>query len=317
MNKTLVVLLTGIFLSPIFSLFSPSPIRADWLIDRSGAIVQIDPRVLGDDVDNSGSSTDQSSVDDDVSDDVDESPSPSTSPTSTSPEQNLQIQRSREIENQRLEKSRETLKKQIESRQKIQEKKGDKSETELRTTDGKFKLKQEVKDVNGRLIKKQEIEVNEGESVHVEQEGEEPITINAVKDGRLELIKNKIKTNSDLDLKVGDKNEISVTLTNGKTKEIALPDQALERLIANGVIAQLESGAESEYELIAGKNGDPVYEVKGRVEKKLFGLFKLKFTHKLEVAAGASEDGTIEVGDIVDSESSETGWRRLWERLAI
>jgi hypothetical protein len=117
------------------------------------------------------------------------------------------------------------------------------------------------------LIQKREIEIKAGETLHVEQEDGETVQIDARQDGRLEVVKNKIKTKSELNLQVGEKNEISVTLPNGKTKEIALPDKALERLVANGVIESTEGGEESQYELIAGKNGDPVYEVEGTVEK--------------------------------------------------
>jgi hypothetical protein len=42
MNKTLIVLLIIIFLFP-------QPVRADWLLDRSGTLVEIDGAILGDD----------------------------------------------------------------------------------------------------------------------------------------------------------------------------------------------------------------------------------------------------------------------------
>lgn len=262
MKKLLLFSITLLLLYPLtFAL----PVRADWLIDRSGTIVKLDPMVLGDD-------------------DV------------------------REVSKQNLER-------QVETRKKIQEKTGNKSEVELRTQEGKFKLKQEIKDQGGRLIKKQEIEIKNDESLHVEQEDGETVRVNAKQDGRMELVKNRLKTTSDFELKVGEKNEISVTLPNGKTKEVALPDKALERLVANGVIKQ--EGEESNYTLIAGKNGDPIYQVEGQVEKKLLGLFKLKFAQKLEVAASASEDGTVEAGDVVESTSQETSpWRRFLERMS-
>ena len=167
------------------------------------------------------------------------------------------------------------------------------------------------------MIKKQEIEIKKGESLHVEQENGETLRIDVQEDGRLEMIKNRVRTNSTLDLQVGEKNEISVTLPNGKTKEIALPDKALERLVANGVIASAEGGSESQYELIAGKNGEPVYEVEGRVEKKLLGFFKLKFAQKMEIAASGSDDGSVAPGDIVETQSQETSpWRRFLERMS-
>ncbi len=297
MNKhyffTIVVLISSVWLLSS----NVSPVSADWLIDRSGTIVKLDPMVLGDD---------------DVITEAVETPKPESNSNSTET-QREEIKTQRE---QVREAAKQTLERQVETRKKIQEKTGNKSEVELRTQDGKFKLKQEIKDQGGRLIKKQEIEIKEDESLHVEQEDGETVRINTTQDGRMELVKNRLKTKSEFELKVGEKNEISVTLPNGKTKEVALPDKALERLVANGVIAQNE-GEESNYTLIAGKNGDPIYQVEGQVEKKLLGLFKLKFAQKLEVAASTSEDGTVEAGDVVESTSQETSpWRRFLERMS-
>ena len=307
MNKTFVVLLTALFLSPIFSLLSPAQVQADWLLDRSGTIVQIDGSILGDD-DSVDEVENENEVENELEDDNDDSKNESMQRENESRREELK---------QQQEKSRELLKKQTEIRLKKQEKSGQKSQTEIRVEDGKSKLKQEIRDANGKLIQKREIEIKDGESLHIEQEDGETVEIDARQDGRLEMVKNRIKTRSELNLQVGEKNEISVTLPNGKTKEIALPDKALERLVANGVIESTEGGEESQYELIAGKNGDPAYEVEGTVEKKLFGLFKLKFAQKMEVAAAGSDDGSVEAGDVVETESRETGWRRFFERFSI
>lgn len=296
MNKLIAVFaLTTFFMITLATTATPK-VFADWLLDRSGTLVQVDGAILGDD-DAVDEVEDEREVENEVEDN--------------------KVEVRREELKQQQEKSRELLKKQTEIRLKNQEKSGQKSNVEIRTEAGKYKLKQEVKDTNGRLIQKREIEIKEGESLHVEQEDGETIRVDARKDGQLELIKNKIKTKSELNLQVGEKNEISVTLPNGKTKEIALPDKALERLVANGVIANTEGGEESQYELIAGKNGDPVYEVEGTVEKKLFGLFKLKFAQKMEVAAASSDDGSVAAGDVVETESQEISpWRRFLERLS-
>lgn len=301
MNKTFTILLTVLILSPIFSLISSTQVRADWLLDRSGTLVQIDGAILGDD-----DALDEIEVE--TEDENDEATDESVQRAAESRREELK---------QQQEKSRELLKQQTEARLKVQEKTGQKSQTEIRIEDGKSKLKQEIRDANGKLIQKREIEIKEGESLHIEQVDGERVEIEAREDGRLELIKNKIKTKSEFELKVDDKNEITVTLPSGKTKEIALPDKALANLIANGVIANIPEGETSEYELIAGKNGDPAYEVEGTVEKKLFGLFKLKFAQKMEVAAASSDDGSVEAGDIVETESRETGWRRFFERLSL
>lgn len=293
MNKTFVVFLVSLFLSPFFSPLTASPVHADWLLDRSGTLVKVEGYVLGDD--------DSVEMELEVED-----------------EKN-RLEQARELSKDRRESVREAAKKklenQIEARKKIQEKIGTKSEVEIKSEETRLKITQEIRDKNDNLVRRQEIEVEDDERFMIEGEDKERVEINAVKEGRLEIAKNRIKTNSDMELKVGDKNEISVTLPNGKVREVELPDVALDNLVSKGIVVQSEG--ENAYELVTGKSGEPVYPAKAQVEKKLFGLFKLKFNQNIEVAAGDSEDGTIKVGDIISSESQETSpWKRLLERLS-
>lgn len=287
MNKTFLILLIALFLSPFFA----TPARADWLLDRSGTLVKVEGSVLGDD--------DVVQVE--------------------MPTEKNRMEQAKELVKERQESVREAAKKkletQIEARKKIQEKAGTRSQVEIKNEENRLKIKQEIIDKNENLVRRQEIEVKEGERFMVEGENKERVEINAIKDGRLEIAKDRIKTNADMELKVGDKNEISVTLPNGKTREVELPDRALENLVSKGVIVQTEG--ENTYELKANANGQPVYPAKAQVEKKLFGLLKMKFNQNIEVAAGDSEDGVVKTGDIVQTESLETSpWRRLLERLS-
>lgn len=286
MNKTSFALTTTVILSSIFA-FSASQVQADWFLDRSGTLTRIDGFVLGDD--------------DTTQEDI------KTTETRNESDKN-RIEREREQAKQKLET-------QVEARKKLQERTGNTSEVKVRSEDDRLKLKQEIRNKNGQVIRKQEIEIKDGEELKVEQRDGENVSINAVKDGRIELIKDRIRTNSDLELKVDDKNEISVTLPNGKTREVDLPDKALENLVSKGVIVQTEG--EDTYELVTGKSGEPVYQVEGKVEKRLLGLFKLKFAHKLEVAAGTSAEDGIVPGDILDTQSQETSpWRKFLERIS-
>jgi hypothetical protein len=284
MNKTFVVLLTTLMLSPFFA----APAKADWLLDRSGTLVKVEGYVLGDD-------------------------------DSVEFTEKNRMEQAKELVKDRQEAVREAAKKrlenQIETRKKIQEKNGTRSEVEIKNEENRLKIKQEIRDKNENLVRTQEIEVKEGERFMIEGENKEHLEINALKEGRLEIAKDRIKANSDLDLKVGEKNEISVTLPNGKVREIQLPDKALENLVSKGIIVQGEG--ENAYELKANEKGQPIYPAKAQVEKKLFGLLKMKFNQNIEVAAGDSEDGAVKTGDIVQTESLETSpWRRLLERLS-
>jgi len=283
MNKSFAVFALTLFFMITLATTATPKAFADWFLDRSGTLVQIDGAILGDD-DASREVEDEQEVENEVEDENDDS--------KDDPNQRAEEARLEAIKKQQ-ERSRELLKKQTEIRLKNQEKNPRESNLEIEQEGGKTKIKQEIKDKAGRVVSKKEIEMKEGESLHVEQEDGEIMNIEARRDGRLEMVKNRVRTTSDLELKVDEKNEISVTLPNGKTKEISLPDKTLERLVANGVIAPQPEGEENQYELIAGKNGDPAYEVEGTVEKKVFGLFKLKFAQKLEVAAADSDDGEV------------------------
>jgi hypothetical protein len=287
MNKSSIVLLTALFLSPLFA----TPVKADWLLDRSGALVKVEGYVLGDD----------------------------DSVEAVETVEKNRMEQAKDLVKDRQDAVREAAKKkletQIEARKKIQEKVGTRSEVDIKNEENRLKIKQEIRDKNENIIRTQEIKVKEGERFMVEGENKERLEINAIKDGRLEMAKDRIKANSDLDLKVGEKNEISVTLPNGKVREVQLPDKALENLVSKGIIVQGEG--ENAYELKANEKGQPVYPAKAQVEKKLFGLLKMKFNQNIEVAAGDSEDGVVKTGDIVQTESLETSpWRRLLERLS-
>lgn len=277
-------------LAPFFILlftFYTLPARADWLIDRSGSLVQVDGTVLGEE---------DSAV----------------AVTTEVKEESVETQ---EKEKKQREHYRQNLERQIEARKKVQERTGQTATYEVKSEANKLRIKQEIKNREGKTLEKREIELKPKESLRVEGENGEHTRINSVRDGMLEVAKEKIKTRSEMEVKVDEKNEILVTLPNGKEREVKLPDQALTRLVENGVISKIE-GDDNAYELVTGSNGEPVYKVDGQVEKKLFGLFKLKFAQKIEVAASSEGDNTQEVGDVVNTESRETGWRRFLERLS-
>src|SRR5688500_7824007 len=109
MNKTFVILLTALILSPFFA----TPAKADWLLDRSGTLVKVDGYVLGDD----------DSVEVEVEDEKDDS--------KTNEVEKNRMEQAKELVKDRQEAVREAAKKrlenQIEARKKIQEKAGTRS----------------------------------------------------------------------------------------------------------------------------------------------------------------------------------------------
>jgi hypothetical protein len=333
MKKNIVVFALIMFTLGSLATYSAPSAMADWLIDSSGTLVKINPMVLGDS-DNSGSGKDDSRVDDDANDDSDddatETPMPTstatTSPTS-SPEsgkrseaqkQQREIEKKKkELDKEQVKRAREELKKQSEARKELLKKSGKSNEFKIRSEDGKIKVENELRDAGGKLLEKSEIEIDDDkERLGVMGEDGKIMEIREVGKDRLEIMKERIKTKSELELKLDEKNEISVTLPNGKVREVKLPDEALAKLVANGVITPTE-GDEGAYVLTAGKNGEPVFSgVNGEVEKSVLG-FKLKFRQKLDVAASDSDDGSVKAGDIVSTSSQETSpWRKFLERLA-
>ncbi len=338
MNKNLAVFaLVTLTLCSVASYAAPS-VLADWLIDRSGTLVKVDGTVLGDNS-GSGSSNSGSSGSDDSNSDRDEDEnevSASTSPATTTSNTEVHTSPSSRPEDRKnpaatklemarrleLEKKQKLLNTQIEARKKLQQKNGTRTTTEIKHEDGVELIHQELRDQKGELLKTQEARLDEGETLHIEQENErgeiEKVRINAVKDGRFELMKNNIKTHSDLDIKVGEKNDISVTLPNGTTKEISLPDKALERLVSNGIIAPLsDTDSPTDYELSTGKSGDLVYSVKDAVIEKKWGPFRFKTHANVEVAASDSEESGTTTGDVVSEEITDKNpFVRFFARLA-
>lgn len=336
MNKNLAVLaLVTLTLCSVATYNAPS-VLADWLIDRSGALVKVDGTVLGDnsgsDSSNSGSSGSDDSTSDSVGDESEASPSLTPSPTTSNTEvhtssrpeerKNAAITKLEMAKRVELEKKQRLLNTQIEARKKLQEKNDTHTTSEIKRKDGATLIHQELSDKKGELIKAQEVKLEAGESLHVEQEnrrGEiEKIKIDAIKDGGLELTKNNLKTHSDLELKIGEKNEISVTLPNGKTREISLPDKALERLVSNGIIAPLtDTDSPTDYELSTGKSGEPVYSVKDAIVEKQWGPFKFKTHANVEVAASDNEESGTTTGDVVSEEITDKNpFVRFFARLA-
>lgn len=292
MKKSL--LITGIAMLAFATLLTPLA-QADYLLDRSGTIVAIDGSILGDD-DSQGDNQEQEKTEVE-SDEVNE------------------IEKKREEQNR--EAAKKNLERQIEARKKSSEINEVKSEVKLENEKGTFKLKQEIKDKNGRVTKK-EIELKEGESLHVEDEsGEETIEVRrkeAIKerqnnrveerqearDEKLEIIKNKIKTETRLPISVNENNELVVTRPDGSTKVVTvLPDQAVENMRRRGIVV---GDGLTAPELVTNEAGDPVYQLEQEEERNILG-FKLRFKRATEVSA--------ETGEVVTT-SLETNPVKKW-----
>lgn len=318
MRKALPLVL---ILSALF--FVTTPARATYLLDQSGYLIKLNPLVLGD---QDEIELETESESNDIEDD-------NTSSELRRESEQKVFEQKREQQKKQDEVKREAAKKKLEQ-QLEQNKKRVKTnvETRVKVKDGKLNVEQTELQNNART-KKTSVEFERAESLKVEGEdgqfteikpAEKP-SVSEIKERvskeppetkeEFELTKNRIKTRTNLELKVGEKNEITVTLPNGKEKEISIPDKALENLISKGIITQKDG--ESSYELTTNKSGEPVYQAEGQVEKKILGLFKIKVAQKLEVAASNSEDGTVQAGDVINTETVESNpLRRFLSRFA-
>jgi len=209
---------------------------------------------------------------------------------------------------------------------------GGKSETEIETPDGqkiktkveddgttkielehkKLKIKYEVR--NGQVITKtedqagKEVELDDDEQEALEDEVEKEmeddgIRISTGSAGQLTFGKNKISANTNFPLSIDvGTNQLIVTTPAGQKSVAVLPDQAVQNLLATGVINSLDSNTEADTTTPDGlgavnniiefkiKNDRPVYEVNGLKTYRLFAFIPV--TRPL-TAVVSSETGQV------------------------
>lgn len=295
MYKLPIILTSALFLL----LITQAPVSADYLYDRTGALVPVDGRVLGDD---------------DVQEEQELEIEDSNTPDSNSHNRASEDLRESEkrAEEQRREQSKKDLEKQIEARQKIQEKTNTRSRLEVESENGKLKLKQELTSPNGRTTKR-ELELQPQESLYVENEQGEHTELKAKlldpdlsSKGKIELIKSRIKSETPLPITVNENNQLILTKQDGSTKILTvLPDEAKTKFVEQGF---LSSDTESVPELTTNLAGDPVYAMSTLKERYVFGLFKLDFKTKSEL--------DVESGEITTDIEETSPWRQLLFRLS-
>ena len=294
----------------VFSLVA-LPARADYLYDRSGTLVSVDGSVLGDD-----DSKDEVEKESKSSETVSTSPSPTAAPSRSESESKR--------EEQKREQDKKNLERQIETRKKQNDKREVKSQLEIRSEDGKLKLKQEIKDKMGKVTNK-EVELKEGESLHVENEKGERTEIKPAvmelkeqrqenrqdnrearveervenREQRIEMIKGKVKARTDFNLTVNEDKELIVTKPDGSSRVVTvLPDQAVAKFQEKGIIVK-----EGETpELTENAAGEAVYKVTQEEERRILG-FAIKFKRENEVSAETGE---------VQTKSGETNPVKRW-----
>lgn len=298
MNKNLAVFAFVMLTLGTVATYSAPQAFADWLIDRSGTIIQLDPIVLGDD-------------------DVQEVEVEGSSNASEAQREQLkqQAEVKREAQKTQREESRELAKQKLERKIELNERvnKNVKNKYEISTKDGDLKVKQKTKLRNGQETET-EIEFEENETLHIDQENGESVDIEASNNrGELKITKAKFEGRTRLPISVNENNELTVTRPDGTTKIVTvLPDVAVAKMIERGILTNsgsVDNPSTENVELTTSESGEPVYVVRQEVAKKFLGLLKMKFKSETEVSATDAES--------VTTNSVETNpWRRFLESLA-
>lgn len=238
------------FLICLLSFFSVTPLaRADWLIDKSGTLVEVEGFILGD-----------------------EDP---TRPTEDIPERSME--RAREIEKKRLETATEARIKALETRRET-------IKSRVEAEDGQIRVRQEVKSADGKVVRTNRTDIIPQQRLRVEGEDGGLTEINAVEGNKLEIIRDRIKARTDHPLTIGDNNELIVTRPDGSEKVVTiLPDTAADNLRSRGlepVSEEIELEVEGE---------TPVYKFETEQTKRFLGLFKFVAKQRAQVSAETGE----------------------------
>ena len=215
------------------------------------------------------------------------------------------------MEKRNAEKIREAAKQKLERQIEANKRKSpSKNEFELETDGDKLKIKQKIELRNG-THQETEVELEPKESLHVDQSDGERLEINAVKNGELEIRREKLKAKTELPLTVNNNNELVVTRPDGTTKIVTvLPDQAVEKMIEKGLlddVAEVENS--DDIQLTENKAGEPVYQIKHEETKRFLGLFRARFQKQTEVSA--------ETGVTVTTSTESSPFRKFLERFSF
>lgn len=312
MNKKIVI--SALIVLSLISLLTayPSSVSADYLLDRTGTLIKIDPRILGDDDQKVEEVKVENKQDEVKKEDSEVKSSPSSTNSPSNSQEKLekeqekareQVKKTAEIARKASDKAKAELKKKIEINE--IKSKGSKlqKESEIEVEGDKLKIKQKIKDINGKETET-ETQLEKGEELQVESKNADDknkFKLKARLDDQVELEKNGVKVTTKLPISLNANNELVVTRPDGTTKVVSvMPDQALKMLKDQNITPQdsfTDANGESlDLPELEEEAGQSVYKIDGQKEEKVLGLFKVSFKTKAVVSA--------ETGDLVRTEMS-------------
>lgn len=288
MNKNFAVF--GLVAIIMFSLVAsrPTTVSADWLLDRTGTLIQIDPRILGDDDDEN-----EIELEDEVEDEKEKE------------QERIReaAKKQTEVTRRASDKAKEELKRKIEINQIKSKTNKMEKESEIEVGGDKLKIKQKIKDANGKETET-EMQLENGEELQVESKnGDEAkkFKLRARQDDSVEVEKDGVKVGTKLPIGLNENNELVVTRPDGTTKIVAvMPDQALKMLREQNFTpddtATDANSDSTDLPELEEEDGQPVYKIDGEKQEKILGIFKIAYRTKAIVSA--------ETGQLVRTELS-------------
>lgn len=231
------------------------------------------------------------------------------------PEEKKESNTSEQVK-QNQEKAQEQAKKsetelETKSGLKIKTKVEDNGVTKAEIEQGRFHLKYTV--VNGQVVKTvtddtgKKVETTDKEKTQVEDQTKKELENEGIEiasdEGKPSFFKNNVGARTEFPLSIDSTTKkLTVTTTSGSKEVTVLPDEAINRLLAIGILNSVESQATSSGQAgqtlvdLKVKDGEPVYEVKGDKTYNFLGLFPVSQPVDTVVSA--------RTGDVLSSKKS-------------
>lgn len=254
--------------------------RADWLIDSSGTLIEVDGSILGDD-------DEDESSDDTRDDNEDDSIQRKAEEVRENAKDKAEAVR---------EQAKDRLERATEARIKSQEALKQRVKSKFEIKDGSImQIRQEVQGQDGRVVRRSEFEFKPGERLKVEREDGKLFELGADDKGRFEIMSDRFKARTEHPISIGDDNQLIITRPDGTEKVVSvLPDTAADNLIARGFAL-----SDEEFDLeLEEFDGETAYRFPVKEEKRFLGLFKRFYNQESVVSA--------ETGEILETTSTET-----------
>lgn len=201
--------------------------------------------------------------------------------------------------------SKQEMEIETSSGQKIKTKVEDDGTTKVEIEQGKLKVKYSVE--NGKIKLETENEASEGSKLSEKEEDDaqdelenelekEGIKI-ATTGGQLAIAKNKYAATTNFPLSIDvNTRQLIVTTPAGQKVVTILPDEAIQNMLATGVISKIESqaadaslnqdlGSLDGVVRLEERDSEMVYKIKGEKDRKLFGIIPISTSTTAYVSA--------------------------------